>query len=185
MKTSSEQGPVRPTNVFGGSGEATRGSWCTPKWLAEAVGPFDLDPFSNARSWIRSAWSCRLERGENGIADPAVPGSYWLAGESEMQVATADIRTWIQPPYEIVPQALAHYGHTRFCFLLRFDPSTRWFRKLYRLSSLVIALSDRVDFEPPPGVPASSNPFPHALFYRDATDATPAILRRGFAWRTR
>jgi hypothetical protein len=91
---------------------------------------------------------------------------------------------WGQPPYELVPEALDHYGHTRFCFLLRFDPSTEWFRKLYRLSRLVCVTRKRVEFEPPPGVPVSKNPYPHALYFAREEDATPAVLRACVSWRT-
>jgi hypothetical protein len=37
----------KKANVFGATGkkEKERGTWCTPKNWAEAVGPWDLDPF--------------------------------------------------------------------------------------------------------------------------------------------
>ena len=28
-------------NVYGGSSDASRGAWCTPKWIAEKVGASD------------------------------------------------------------------------------------------------------------------------------------------------
>lgn len=171
-------------NVNGGSGELARGAYCTPEWLAEAVGPFYLDPFSNPRSHIVAARRCMLEDGGNGLLDPAVPGSY--SAPPSFGRADAATRVWIQPPYEIVDEAIAHYGHTRFVALLRFDPSTRWFSRLYKLTSLVcVPRGRRIQFEPPPGVVASSNPYPHALYYARAEDATPRILRACIAWRTR
>jgi len=76
------------------------------------------------------------------------------------------------------------YAHTRFCFLLRFDPSTKWFAELYDVCELVaIPRGRRINFEPPPGVKASSQTFPHALFYRRYADATPAVLRACISWR--
>lgn len=169
-------------NVRGGSKDENRGTWCTPKAWADRVGPWDVDPFSNPRSHIVSAQACMLERGDTGLAIADEPGTYRCGGE--VRHATDETRVFIQPPYEIVLEALAHYGHTRFCALLRFDPSTTWFAKLYRLSSLVCVTRRRIPFEPPPGVKASAQPFPHALFYRRAEDATPAVLRACIAWRT-
>lgn len=178
-------GKKRRTNVNGGSKDVNRGAWCTPLEWAQRVGPVDLDPLSNPRSHIQAAESCQLERGENGLF--GLPGSREciVDGRYEVKYAGADARVWLQPPYELVLETIAHYGHTRFTALLRFDPSTEWFRRLYRLTSLVCVPRTRIDFEPPPGVKASSNPFPHALFYRDPTDATPEVLRACIAWRTR
>ncbi len=177
--TSGSEGQA--ANVFGGSGDPGRGAYCTPKWLADAVGSWDLDPFSNPRSHVAATTSCMLERGDDGLAGPQV-GEYWLA-DGGRQHATADTRVWVQPPYEIVDDAIAHYGHTRFCFLLRFDPSTQWFRRLYQLSCFTcVPIGRRLDFEPPPGVEVSSNPFPHALFFARSADATDEIRRLCIGW---
>jgi hypothetical protein len=170
-------------NVYGGSGEKSRGAWCTPKDWAEAVGPFDGDPFSNPRSHIVSDWRCMLEDGGDGFGD-RTPGSFRLAN-GVLGRATAKTKIFGQPDYQFVLEAIEHYGHTSFCFLLRFDPRTRWFRRLYALSGLV-CVARKIEFEPPPGVKASANPFPHALFYRNPEDATAAVLRKSAAaWRTR
>lgn len=171
------------TNVRGGSKDENRGTWCTPKAWADRVGPWDVDPFSNPRSHIVSTEACMLERGDNGIAIADEPGTYRVGGN--VHRAGDASRVFIQPPYEIVLDAIAHYGHTRFCALLRFDPSTKWFAQLYRLSALVCVTRRRIPFEPPPSVKASTQPFPHALFYRRVEDATPAVLRACIAWRPR
>ena len=165
-------------NVHGGSGDPDRGTWCTPAWLAELIGKFDLDPCSNSRSHVRATVRRALEDGDDGL-DPD-----WLLSP----LVVNGPRVFVNPPYEngSVPRWIAGYAHTRFCFLLRFDPSTDWFADLYRRSELVaVPRGRRINFEPPPGVRASSNTFPHALFYRHAEDATPALLRACFAWRTR
>lgn len=171
------------SNVNGGTREVDRGAWCTSADTARMVGPWDHDPFSNPRSNIVSRTACMLERGDDGLAGPRV-GEFFIAGLGR-RLADEDTRLWGQPPYTLVPEALSHYGHTRFCFLLRFDPSTKWFSRLYQLSKLVCVLRKREPFVPPPGVKASSNPHAHALFYRDERDATPEVLRRSVAWRTR
>lgn len=167
---------LRTANVNGGSGDAERGTWCTPKKYAHAVGPWDLDPFSNRRSHVAAARRCALEDSGNGLLDPAVTGSY--SAPPAFGRADASTRVWIQPPYDIVDQAIAHYGHTRFCALLRFDPSTEWFAQLWALTTVVaIPFGERLEFEPPPGIEASANPYPHAFYYRDERDVTDEIRR--------
>jgi hypothetical protein len=181
-----EQALAKKRNVRGKSGDVARGGWCTPKPLAEAVGRWELDPFSNERSNIDCDAECILELGDDGFGRErekrAGEGWYYRAATGFGR-AYPDTRVWLQPDYSFVQRAIDHYGHTRFCALLRFDPRTDWFRRLYVRCQLVCVLWD-INFEPPPGVEASTNTFPHALFYRRFEDATPAALRRGIAWRT-
>lgn len=156
------------------AGLAVRDSWCTPRWLTEAIGDVDLDPCSNERSHVAAFDVFRLDRGQDGLT----------------LSATVDAKThvFVNPPYSKgqVIRWVKAYEHTRFCFLLRFDPSTEWFAELYRRAALVcLPRRRRINFEPPPGVKASSNVFPHALFYAHVEDATPAVLRACFSWRTR
>jgi hypothetical protein len=166
-------------------GTSTRGSWCTPKKYADAVGRFDLDPFSNERSHIQADRHCMLERGDDGLGHGREPGWFYTRGLGYVQ-ARVDWRVWLQPPYDIVTAAIRHYKHTRFTALFRLDPSTRWFGELYAASELILVpRADRIQFDPPPGVKASSNPFPHGFFYKHATDATQAIRAMCFEWRTR
>lgn len=197
---------VRTTaNVHGGSGEVERGTYCTPKKYALAVGPWDLDPFSNPRSHIVSAKSCQLERGDDGLFVRQTPGSYWIApggdesnraaamlvateamlrGEVEASIATSTTRTWIQPPYEIVLDAIRHYGHTRFCALLRLDTSTEWFEALWALTDVIAIPRERLEFEAPPGIETSANPYPHALYYACERDVTDEIRKLCIVLRT-
>lgn len=168
---------LKPANVSGGSGETDRGAWCTLRKWTERVGHFDVDPFSNPRSTVLSTVRCMLEDGGNGLADIELPGSWISGGETPASgVADANTKLWGQPPYSIVEEAVKHYRHTRFCFLLRLDPSTDWFELLWeRTQVLAIPLGDREMFDPPPGIAASSNPQPHAFYYAHASDITPAI----------
>jgi hypothetical protein len=152
-----------------------RDTWCTPKWLADAVGEWDLDPCTNSRSHIRACSKCMLERGQDGLAFAEPYGAH------------ADLRVWINPPYSSgqVIRWVRAYKHARFCFLVRLDPSTEWFAELYAASEvLLVPAGRRIDFEPPPGVKASSNPFPHVLAYADHRDVTPEIEALCFEWRT-
>lgn len=148
-----------------------RNSWCTPKWIADAIGYFDLDPCSNARSHIRSIERFLLENGQDGLA---------LAG-----TVKASARVFLNTPYEggQVIRWVRGYKHTRFCFLVRLDTSTEWFEELYAAAALIcVPKRERIEFDPPPGVEASSNPFPHGLVYARAGDATPEIRERCYLW---
>ncbi len=180
-------------NAKGGSGEDARGTWCTSKDWAHAVGPWDLDPFSNPRSKIASVRRCMLEDGGDafGGGEPgATPGLY-LTGNSHgltpvSAVADSEARVWIQPPYELVAEAIAHYGHTRFCALLRWSPDVKaWFPQLWARTAIVAhPFGERMEFEPPPGVDKSGDmPFPHALYYATEDDVTPDVRARCILWR--
>ncbi len=150
-----------------------RDAWTTPSWITDALGAFDLDPCSNVRACVQADRAFRLDAGEDGLE---------LA-----HTVPADSRVFINPPYSSgqVIRWVKAYEHTRFCFLLRFDPSTAWFAHLYRRSGLVVVPRKRVNFQPPPGVKAFTNVYPHALFFARASDASEQINRLSYAWRTR
>jgi len=178
--------PAKPGNVRGKSGEIARGAWCTPKHVADAIGPVGLDPFSNPYSHIDAEVACMLEDGGDGLLDLKTPGTWRCGSTRVIGCADENTVTYIQPRYDAVQKAIAHYGHTRFIALLRFDPRVDWFKRLYRLSALVCVFW-KIEFEPPPGsgVTGGGNSFPHALFYRDASDVTDDVLRLCIAWKTR
>jgi hypothetical protein len=169
-----------------GHGDEQRGAWCTPPKYARAVGPHRLDPFSNYRSHMLADVTCELERGDDGfgMGDPdRREGSFYVHGKG-YQRALPSWRVWVQPDYEYVLEAIRHYRHTRFTALLRLDPSTEWFSELYDASELILVPKrDRIEFEPPPGVKPSSNPFPHGFFYKHASDAMPEMRALCFEWR--
>lgn len=181
-------------NVKGGSGDEDRGTWCTSKEWALAVGPWDLDPFSNPRSHILSAVRCMLEDGGDAFCEAApgmgVPGLYLTGNAHGVTPMTGKAdeltRVWIQPPYELVAEAIAHYGHTRFCALLRWSPDVKaWFPQLWARTAVVChPWCERMEFEPPPGVDKSGDmPFPHALYYAHEADVTDEVRARCIVWR--
>ena len=43
---------------------------CTPKWLNDRLGHFDIDPCSNSRSTVNAAWSFTLEKKLDGLRLP-------------------------------------------------------------------------------------------------------------------
>lgn len=150
-----------------------RDTWCTPQWLVDPIGSFDLDPCGNERSTVHAAAAFDLERrGEDGL------------GKSISVPASA--RVFINPPYSTVPPWISAYKHTGFCFLLKLDTSTKWFAELHAATQLILIPRRRVNFTPPPGVPpkkAIAQQFPHALFYAHDEDATAAIRALSWSWR--
>lgn len=172
-------------NVAGGSGEVDRGMWCTPKEIATAVGAWDLDPFSNPRSHIVAVHRCQLENSGDGFGDGSGPGSYRVANRAA-EYAGPETRVWLQPPYErrFMLDVVDHYKHTRFCALLRWSPDTEWFARLWSHVRIVAFLrGERLEFEPPPGLESSSNPYPHALYYADERDVTDEVRAMCIVWR--
>lgn len=171
-------------NLIGGSGEVDRGKWCTSEKWARAVGSVDLDPFSNPNSLVAARARCMLENGGDGfggVAPGSSPGLHLIggaAGATQLSaVADAETRVWIQPPYDIVLDVIAHYGHTRFIALLRFSPDVEWYRRLMPLTCAVAFPLERMAFKAPPGIPDPDAPipYPHALYYADARDITPEV----------
>jgi len=166
-----------PSSSPGPEVEIDRDTWCTPAEIAEYLGDWDLDPCANERSHIKAAREFRFEeRGEDGL---------FFANRID-----ANTRVFINPPYSDVGPWIEAYAHTRFCFLLKLDPSTGWFERLFELSELILVpRGTRIQFEAPPGVPAEkskANQFPHAFFYARASDATKAIRDFCFSpWRTK
>lgn len=152
-----------------------RDTWCTPKWITDTIGRWDLDPCSNKRSTVQAHDVFDLEDGArmDGLHPPSVIDD--------------DIRVFINPPYSNVRPWIDVYAHTRFCFLLKLDPSTKWFAELLKHTELILLpRGTRVEFVAPEGVPADKshgNPFPHALFYARAADATAEIRALCWAWR--
>lgn len=167
-------------NPAGGSGAAGgRNGYCTPKWLADLIGLVDLDPCSNERSHIGARHKL-----------------YGIGGDEDdgLKFAAKIPAAWsvfINPPYDQksggVVRWVRAYRHTRFMFLLRFDPSTAWFDELLQVAGWLWFPSkqspqSRISFEPPPGIETSSNPYPHALYLREQPNA--ALVGAGRVLRT-
>jgi hypothetical protein len=136
-----------------------RDTWVTPLWLARALGRVYLDPCSNERSHIDAERTFDFDRrGEDGLrmaryVSRRPPGL-----------------VFVNPPYSRgnVIRWVNAYKHTRFCFA-----------ELWTRTGLVVIPTTRINFDPPPDVAPhhpTSNPFPHALLYARAEDATQAIL---------
>jgi hypothetical protein len=147
-----------------------RGSWCTPRWLTELIGRVDLDPCGNERSHVLADRTIMWARGEDGLAGDAV--------DSEEVV-------FVNPPYGPgqVMRWVKRYRGYRFMFLLRWDPSTEWFAELLPRTTHVWFADRRVDFEPPPRIRCSNNPFPHGLYLRNPDqELLTRLVTRGWVF---
>lgn len=148
-----------------------RDAWVTPRWIADAVGEWELDPATNERSHIRAAMTFMLDRGQDGVALARFVGP--------------NKRVWINPPFSRgqVIKFVRAYRHTNFCFLVRMDYSTDWFAELAPfVNYMLVPKNQRVAFDAPPGAKASSTPFPHGLLYKREEDATPEIRALCYRW---
>ena len=140
-----------PSWLDAGPTERTRDGACTPKWLADALGLFTYDPCSNVRSHINAVVRFDGSPGKDGLA---------------RRVYDDKDTFFVNPPYSRgqVAKWVEAFKRRNTVFLLRWDPSTAWWRDLITWCDLVWFASKRIEFEPPPGVTFSSNPYPHALY---------------------
>ncbi len=140
-----------------------RDSFCTPLEWAQRVGEFDYDVCTNPLAHIIARRKFILPKYDGLKLARFVP---------------RNARVWCNPPYSrgMVAQFIEAYAHTRFVFLVRYSPDTKWFARLYELTSLIAQPMERINFEAPPGIDiADNNPYPHAFFYRDPSMVTDAI----------
>lgn len=168
-------------NVLGGSNDPVRGTWCTPQKMVDVIGPVAIDPCSNPRSLIQAEVALSLENGDDGLYGK--PGQIWVGRDACAYDVDPNEKHFINCPYghDVVERWIDHWGHANFIFLLRFDTSTKWFRKLLPLCSYLWLPPWRVNFIPPPGKKASNNAYPHALYLK--REPYGAMLTSGFVLR--
>jgi hypothetical protein len=146
-----------------------RDSWCTPAYLAAAIGRVDLDPCSNDRSHVQANRRFCGGPDDDGLA---------LAS-----TVPASARTFLNTPYSRgqVIRWVRAYEHTDWMFLVRLDPSTEWWAALMAHRPALWMPDERISFEPPPGVKASTNPFPHCILAR--REIPPGLWAHGYLWQ--
>jgi hypothetical protein len=149
-------------------------SWCTPKWLADLLGRFDLDPCSNERSHVQADVMLQLEptiAPENTgsvLDDMAALGKYLKRRQGDgLAHEWGRSSTFVNPPYSNpLPWALKLRDHEGpWCALLKLDPSTRWWAALMDASPTVAPFRKRIKFEGAPGEPTMTANFPSVLVY--------------------
>lgn len=135
----------------------TTDDWCTPKWLCDLLGRFDLDPCSNDRSHVKSLFRLGPDFGLDGLT-------------LDWQTATGrtdPLSVFCNPPYSNpLPWArklAAHEGS--WCALVKLDPSTRWWAELMTASPTVAPFRKRLRFEGEAGAPTMTANFPSVLVY--------------------
>ncbi len=111
----------------------------TPKWIIDALGPFDLDPCANdPRPWDCAAHNWTF----GGLHDP------WTGN-----------RVWLNPPfnrYEVGKwiQKLADHGNG--IALLHARTETEWFRICWRSAFAILFMRTRLIFVTPDGTPCTT-----------------------------
>ena len=141
-------------------------SYNTPKWIADRVGTFDLDPCSNDRTHIRARQTYALPL--DGLSLP------WVG------------RVWLNPPYsnplpwmEKLHNERAAGRVTESLVLVKLDVSPKWW---HTLTNPAYGRFDawffhkRLQFDPPPGVKTSSNNFSSVLIHHDQNAIAPLDL---------
>lgn len=114
-------------------------SWITPKWLLDAVGPFDLDPCAA----IPQPWACAGKSYvENGLERP------WIG------------RVWLNPPFERYNvgawvERMAWHGNG--IALLHARTEAAWFIPCWERAKAIFFLADRLHFHYPDGRRAEAN----------------------------
>lgn len=136
----------------------TADSWCTPKWLAELLGRFELDPCSNERSHIQSDWRCENRpktTGDDGLTKG------WEVDDDD---GYRQLSVFVNPPYSNpLPWCERLRDHRGpWCALLKLDPSTRWWAALMEATPTVAPFRKRLKFE---GDVAMTANFPSVLVY--------------------
>lgn len=122
-------------------------SWCTPKWLTDLLGRFDLDPCSNAQSTVQAAYVCQLGYDNCVMSDRRIS----LHGDGlEFDWETRSV--FVNPPYsDPLPWCRKLRDHNGpWCALLKLDPSTRWWAALMEASPTVAPFRKRLKFESTP-----------------------------------
>ncbi len=113
-------------------------AFCTPKWLADALGYFDCDPCSNPRSHIRSGRALSLENGDDGLA------AVWMFEGERGSI-------FCNGPYsDPLPWCLKLAAHPGpWCALWKLDTTTRWWAELMASGAQWAGFRKRLKFEQP------------------------------------
>ena len=118
-------------------------TWITPKWIIDALGPFDLDPCAaDPRPWDCATFNW-TERMDNWV-DPW-PGN---------------MRVWLNPPfdrYEVGKWISRLAEHGQGTALLHARTEAEWFEPVWRKARAILFLADRLYFHYPNGRRARAN----------------------------
>ena len=114
-------------------------SWITPKWIIDALGPFDLEPCAADPR----PWDCAKR-------------NYTHAGLSQLWVG----RVWLNPPfhrYEVARWVRALAQHGEGTALLHARTEAAWFEPVWEEARSILFLAERLYFHYPDGTRAEAN----------------------------
>lgn len=115
-------------------------SWVTPKWIIDALGPFDFDPCPSRHG---QPWPCARAAAEgDGLAQ------HWQG------------RVWLNPPFDryVVGDWINKLAeHGTGTALLHVRTEADWFEPVWRSASAILFLADRLYFHYPDGTRAKAN----------------------------
>jgi hypothetical protein len=136
--------------------EQSSDSWCTPKWLCDLLGEFDLDPCSNERSHLQAFMRLTGDSGAQGDGMCNVDG---------LAIAWETQSVYCNPPYSnVMPWAAKLAAHDGpWCALLKLDPTTKWWATLMSASPTFAPFRKRIKFE---GDKAMTANFPSVLVFK-------------------
>jgi hypothetical protein len=114
----------------------------TPRWIIEALGPFDLDPCAaDPRPW--DCAEVNLCEADDGLRRA------WPAGA----------RTWLNPPFDryVVARWIGRLAeHGRGTALLHARTETEWFRICWERATAILFMARRLTFVKPDGTPCTT-----------------------------
>ena len=124
--------------------------WNTPEYLADLLGPFDMDPASSPTTHIQATRTCY----------PDHPYNHWQNG----LLVAWEGSVFCNPPYSNpLPWCERLRDHDGpWCALLKLDPSTRWWATLMQANPVVAPFKKRIRFE---GAGNYTANFPSVLVY--------------------
>jgi len=148
------------TSTIGGyqSSRMGTGVWLTPRYILDALGPFDLDPCAAPNPAFWPTARRHIAPPDNGLA------ADWAG------------RVWLNPPYSTEVRLwlakLAAHGHGTALIFARTD--TSWFAdSVWSTASAALFLRGRIRFHRPDGTLAEDNGgAPSVLVAYGAPDAT-------------
>lgn len=140
-------------------------TWITPKWILDALGPFDLDPCAaDPRPWDCAA---------HNYTEDGLDREWWG-------------RVWLNPPfhrYQVGDWIMRLAKHGSGIALLHVRPETEWFEPVWHHARGILFLNDRLYFHYQDGRRAEANSGAPACLVAFDVDDLNALRVCGIAGR--